>query len=310
VTATHSFRTASRLGLATTGLMYGLIVIGSIVRTTGSGLSCPDWPLCGGHLIPPFEPHVMIEWFHRLVALLVSLSLVLTLGWVVSHATVRRRLGGLAGLALVLLALQVVLGALTVWRLLSPAVVGSHLAVALLLFCSMLALTLLARGGAAGQAGAPARGEPAALPVGIAAVAAYGQCLLGGIVSATHAGSAATDWPTANGQWFPPLTGLLGIQVLHRYGAYTLVALVAVAAVAARRASDPRVRRGAWTALGLVLAQVVLGVLNLVLRTPPWLSALHLAVAVTILAVLFVATLRAAAPAWLPAARPGAAVAR
>ncbi len=291
----------SRLGLATTSLMFGLIVIGSIVRATNSGLSCPDWPLCGGHLIPPFEPHVMIEWLHRLVALLVSVSLVLTLAWVGFHAAVRRRLGWLAGVAFGLLALQIVLGALTVWKLLSPAVVGSHLAVALLLFCSMLALTLLARG-AVEPAGAPERATAsAALPVGIAALAAYGQCLLGGIVSATHAGAACTDWPTCHGQWFPPLTGLVGIQMLHRYGAYLLVLLVVVAALAARRVPDRRIRSGAWTALALVLVQVVLGVLNLVMRTPPWLSALHLATAVSLLAVLFVAALRALAPATRPA---------
>jgi len=67
---------SAAFGVTTALLMYALILIGSVVRTTGSGLACPDWPLCQGRLIPRFEFHVLIEWFHRLLALLVSLNAV------------------------------------------------------------------------------------------------------------------------------------------------------------------------------------------------------------------------------------------
>ncbi|MBI1799497.1 MAG: COX15/CtaA family protein, partial [Candidatus Eisenbacteria bacterium] len=108
-----------RLGLAAAMLMYALIMIGGVVRTTGSGLACPDWPLCQGHLIPPFEFHVLIEWFHRLVALLVGLLLFSTAGWVWTHRETRARLGALAGLAVALYFAKALLGALTVWKRLS-----------------------------------------------------------------------------------------------------------------------------------------------------------------------------------------------
>src|SRR5881396_2759859 len=110
MTSAHAYRIASRLGLATTLLMFGLIVVGSVVRTTGSGLACPDWPLCEGRLIPRFEGHVLIEWFHRLLALLVSLMLFTTVGWSVARREVRARIGGLLGLAVLLLITQVLLG--------------------------------------------------------------------------------------------------------------------------------------------------------------------------------------------------------
>src|SRR5687768_13588823 len=145
LTVVAKFRVASRLGLVTLVVMFGLIVLGSIVRTTGSGLACPDWPLCHGRLIPPFEFHVLIEWFHRLAALLVSLLLASTVAWTLFHGPLRARLGGLAMLSLALLAAQILLGALTVWKLLDPAVVGGHLGVALLLFANLLALTLAAQ---------------------------------------------------------------------------------------------------------------------------------------------------------------------
>ena len=314
VSATSRFRLVSRLGLATTVLMFGLMVIGSVVRSTGSGLSCPDWPLCGGRLVPPLEPHVLIEWLHRLVALLVSLLLGATAAAALTHRAVRARLGGLITLAVMLLAVQVVLGALTVWRLLSPLVVGSHLGVAQFLFCSLLALTLTARAEAAGsppvaRARPRPEGGPGALALGAVTLAAYGQCLLGGIVSATHAGAACRDWPTCGGVLFPALRGLVGIQMLHRYGAYALVTLVVITALRARRAPGSRVHGAAMKALGLVLLEALLGISNLMAGTPPWLTALHLAIAITLLAVSLAATLELAVqPA--PAAGLAAAEAR
>ena len=81
LSSTRTFARAGSLGLAATLLTFALIVVGSVVRTTGSGLACPDWPLCQGRLIPPFQFNVMIEWTHRLLALLVSLVLLGIASW-------------------------------------------------------------------------------------------------------------------------------------------------------------------------------------------------------------------------------------
>ena len=297
MSASAPFRLASRLGLATSVLMFGLIVLGSIVRTTGSGLACPDWPLCHGRLIPPFQFNVLIEWFHRLAALLVSLLLAFLVGTIAVHRELRARLGGLAVLSVVLLAVQILLGALTVWKLLDPAVVGGHLGTALLLFSTVITLTLAA-GREAEREPDPALLAPrpeGLLPLfGAVCLLLFAQAVLGGAVSATHASLVCPDWPKCNGEWFPPMQGLVGLQMAHRWAAYGLVALLALVSFRARRSPDPVLAHAGSMLIGLTLGQIALGVLNIALEIRPWLSALHLANAAGMLAVAIAATFRVA----------------
>ena len=294
-------RVLSRLAVSTAVLMFGLIVLGSIVRTTGSGLACPDWPLCHGHLLPPMEFNAIVEWLHRFVALLVSLLLLTTVGWVLFQGPLRARLGGLALLAVLLLAAQILLGALTVWKLLDPAIVGGHLGVALLLFATMIALALASAAAAEPEATFAAPRPAGLLPLfSLTAAVIYAQAVLGGMVSASHAGLACPDWPACNGEWFPPLRGLVGLQMAHRYGAYLLTALLAIVTWRSRASSDPVVSRAGSMLLGLTIGQIALGVSNIALGIHVWLSALHLANAAGMLALSIACTFRLASS---PAAR-------
>ena len=67
------------LTLATLVGVFALIVLGGVVRITESGLGCPDWPLCHGRIIPPFDAATLIEYSHRLVASVVGLLVLATL---------------------------------------------------------------------------------------------------------------------------------------------------------------------------------------------------------------------------------------
>lgn len=294
MTSRDAHGVAGRLGLASAILMYALMMIGSVVRSTGSGLACPDWPLCQGHLIPPFEFHVMIEWFHRLVALLLGVMLLATAVWIWTHAETRAQLGALAGVAIALYLVQALLGALTVWKLLSPSVVSAHLAVALVLFATLLVLSMTARAAADEESrdwpARPARLVPLLV---LATLWTWAQAWLGGIVSSSHAGLACPDWPTCYGRWLPPMDGLIGLQMMHRMSGYGLLVVMVLAALRARRAPDPRIGAGASLALGLTVSQIVLGVCNVLLGTPVWLSAVHLGTAAAILAVMVVTLFRA-----------------
>lgn len=292
-----AFRVVSRLATATSVLMFALIVVGSVVRTTGSGLSCPDWPLCHGRLIPPFDFNIWMEWFHRLLALLVGLLLFATTAVTLANRETRARLGGLAALSVALYFSQALLGALTVWKLLDPSVVSGHLAVGLLLFATFVTIAVSAGLEASPDSLAAAGPRaPDHLPwFAATAVFTWAQAVLGGMVSTNHASLACPDWPTCNGEWFPPLAGLVGLQMAHRWAGYALAALAVVTSLRAGRASDPIVRYAGHLLPRLVLVQVAIGVANVLMGIPVWVSAIHLGNATLILATALVATLRLAA---------------
>jgi cytochrome c oxidase assembly protein subunit 15 len=107
--------TLERLAIITTSIIYVQILIGATMRHTGAGLAIPDFPLAFGHLIPPmWDAKIAIHFAHRVGAATVTLLILAMAGHVFYHHAKRRELVRPAMLLLVLVALQVTLGALTV----------------------------------------------------------------------------------------------------------------------------------------------------------------------------------------------------
>jgi len=277
---------------ALVALCVALIVLGALVRANEAGLACPDWPLCFGQLVPEMNLRVGFEYTHRVMAGSVALAFA-ALSALALRGPGTRRVAPLLAVGAGLLAAQILLGALTVWKLLAPWTVTAHLLTGNAFAATLLLTALALREGAARRARSP-------LPTrarhwtGIVALLLVLQIALGGLVASRSAGLACPEWPTCQGGlWFPTFEGPVGLQLLHRMNGYALVACLALAALAARGA--PTLRRAAHLALGLGAAQVAVGVANVLLRLPVEVTALHSALA----AGLVLAVAWAAREAWL-----------
>lgn len=267
---------AAVLGLV--ALTSGLIVLGALVRAHEAGLACPDWPLCFGELVPRMNLRVAFEWGHRVAAGAIGLLFLGVAAAVLRDPAATRGARILVGVAAALLALQILLGALTVWHLLARWTVTSHLITGNAFNATLLWLALALReGGRGSPPRPPLSGGLRAAVLAAAALLAL-QMVLGGLVSSGYAGLVCPEWPTCNaGRFVPSLRGTVGLHLAHRWNAVLLLAVLGGVAAAARRA--PRLR--AWTAAGFLLGLVQLGVgvANVLLGLPVEVTALHSALA-------------------------------
>ena len=250
---------------------YLLIVLGAVVRITGSGMGCgDDWPVCHGRLVPSLaDIATLIEWSHRLVAAIVSI-LIFVLAALTWWYRRRGAAVGRAGyLALALLVLQVLLGAVTVRLELPPWSVILHLGTAMVLLAVLLYAALAGRG-------PTTRPGTAAL---VAAGMAFVTVLFGALTANLGAATACIGFPLCNGQWVPEGNYLQHFHWAHRLLAYGLFAYLVVWAWRTRR-------RGPALALGLAVVQVAVAAAMVLLALPQSLQAVHAAVGTGLWAAL------------------------
>lgn len=276
-------------------MIVTLMALGAGVRMMGAGLSCPDWPLCFGKVIPDFHPGVYFEFIHRAYAGLVSLTFFGCCVYVFRSKAVPSAAKWAASFGLVALLTQVIMGGLTVLLLVKFYVVTMHLMLATLFLCSVLWILFLVDPKVQRVSRATAVLAQRA-PFGLQVLAflmpllILAQIALGGLVASTYAGSVCVDWPLCNGQWVPTWQGAIGLQLMHRFFAYFLaLALLILSAVLHFKKNAPwmtsQLLRLSYWNFSVVIAQVAVGVANLLLFIPAWLAVLHQSVAILLLAV-------------------------
>jgi len=270
-----------------------LIVLGALVRAHGAGLACPDWPLCFGRLIPQIDLKVGFEWSHRLLAGSVSAIFAL-LGVAAWRRPARSRyVAALLILATALLAVQIALGALTVWLQLAPWTVTAHLITGNSFASTALLLAVAFRGGDDRWALHPIVSSRNRIWIAATAALLLIQLALGGLVSSQYAAMACPEWPTCNGGvWFPSWRGSVGLHLLHRMNAYALIVCLGV--VAFRCSRDARVRGPTALAFALGILQACVGVASVLDGVPVELTGLHTGLA----AALVLTWVRVAQRAW------------
>lgn len=224
-----------------------LVALGGVVHTTGSSLACPDWPLCHGEVMPQMEGGVLFEHSHRLLALGVSIG-VLALLWVA-----RERARTLAVITAGVVAVQALLGAITVLLRLPPLVSILHLAGAT---ATVGLLATIASG---------ERESPRSAAIDRALALVVAQVVLGAAVR--HLGASAAcgrDVLACNGELLPA-HALGWLHLAHRALGFVAAGVVVHAALTARglspgsRAVALALAVAAPLQIGLGLASVALG---------------------------------------------------
>jgi heme A synthase len=283
--------------VASAALAFLLAILGSWVRINDAGMTCPDWPLCRGSLVPLLSGGVVLEWSHRTTALAESFLL---LGAIVTGSRVRREIIGVTPTLVALAALfivQVILGGATVHLANSPISVMLHwgAAMALLAVLTTLAvLAILAPRHTPHRASATTPWDISSSSVlAVAVVLGFIAMCVGSYVSSSYAGLACSTFPDCQGS-------LLGrdfaqnMQMLHRITAAAFTIMAFIATLYSVRVGSPHVKYFALTGITLLLTQLALGAFNVVSHLPTILREAHAANACLTFLAFVIATVTAA----------------
>ena len=275
-----------------------LVLAGSLVTSTGSGLAVPDWPTTYGWNMFTFPPSkwvggIFYEHGHRLIASTVGfLTIVLAVWlWRADPRPWMKRLGVAALLAVVT---QGVLGGLTVLYFLPDAISTAHAGLAEIFFCMTVAIALFtSRGWTESTDAADDRTLRAVATATTALV--YTQIIVGAAMRHSGAGLAIPDFPLMFGGIVPDhWSGAIAIHFAHRLGA--LIVSAAVLATAAHiwhhHRGRPDLTRPAALIVGLVVVQVTLGALTVLTRRDVAINSAHVVCGALVLTTSLVITLR------------------
>ena len=300
-----------RLSLLGTVLALCVVVLGAYVRLSDAGLGCPDWPGCYGTLSVP-QSEIAIqkaqeifpgrpveagkawkEMAHRYLAGTLGL-VVLTIFGLAWHYKQQIKVKPLLPSALLLIIIfQAALGMWTVTMLLKPAIVSAHLIGGM---TTLALLTWVAHRHWGVYTNASSISPTLKLLIRGALLILLAQIFLGGWTSTNYAALACTDFPTCHGVWMPEmdfkdafhlvrelgesanggnltLSALTTIQWVHRIGA--LITFVYLGSVALMIIKISPLKRTAIFLLAALLAQVSIGIANLLLQLPIVLAVAH-----------------------------------
>ena len=251
-------------------LTVGLITYGAWVRASGSGLGCPDWPLCHGVLVPELERHTAIEFGHRVFAGVTVLVMATATVFAFRARRVAPFTFRLLLIALGAVMVQAGLGGVTVLTELHGAAVVAHLVLAMTTLALLMAGALSALG--IGRGAGPGVGSATLLLVSGAVVVLAGSVLVGTGYSAACPAVPLCDARTA---FWPAL-----LHTVHRAAAVLLIlALVAVAIRLRQRGATPfSIALNHGVSL-LMIMQIVVGLLSVWRTFPEGLRVLHLGLA-------------------------------
>jgi heme a synthase len=276
------------LATATVASLYVIVITGSLVRLTGSGLGCEGWPGCEeGAFFPEEDSHAFIEFGNRVFG-------IFPIGFSIITAYAARRLPRWVFLtALAVAALTVAeapLGLATIRYDLPPEMVMVHFLVALLALAGAIVVLVEA---IRLERGAAQLSFPRELRIGgiVLTLACLGLVVTGTLV--TGAGPHSGDPDVIDRIWSLPDALYVHVRVTAIFGC---VFLFVLGYIVARRSLAPRLLGFALVLLAVLLAQMTVGELQWRLELPWGIVAVHVALA----AAVWMLTVALVAMLWRP----------
>ena len=284
-----------------------LVLAGSLVTSTDSGLAVPDWPTTYGWNMFTFPPSMWVggifyEHGHRLIASTVGFLTIILAAWL-WIAEPRIWLKRLGAMALAAVILQGLLGGLTVMYFLPAPVSTAHAGLAEIFFCLTVAIALFTSPGwlAGGTQGAGSAVVAVVDDARLRKVATattglvYVQILLGATMRHTDAGLAIPDFPLMFGgllpdHWDPKIA----IHFSHRLGALvvSLAALATAGHIWWHYSHLRALTRPATLLAALIALQVTLGAFTVLSGLHVAINSAHVVCGALVLTTSLVITLR------------------
>ena len=260
-----------------------LLVWGNMVSGLGAGLACPDWPLCFGSFFPEINFPIFMEHGHRVLGLFVTIFFALL---------ARKRLKLYKGayklipiICSILLAVQIIAGALVVILQLETNLTTFHFGNAIIIF---ILIYIMCKYTDSDKLKSVNIFNKKNLPYLILFLFIYWQLVLGAYVRHSNAGLACPDFPRCLGYWWPPyLSKTVFVHLFHRIsGVVILLVSFWLFFKAYYIKADLEILLNLKRLAFLVLIQVVVGVFVVLSKLAFSMTAIHLLIALLIVGVI------------------------
>ena len=279
-----------RLAMATLIATLLLIIVGGLVRVSGAGLGCPDWPKCWGCWLPPSDPvkidpnlydtsqynstKMWIEYTNRMVGVIIGFLILATFLHSVRYFRTKPRLFWASLAAFVLVLFQAWLGGEVVKSGLRPGIITVHMVMAIILLTLLLYIVHSSRE----KDSADIKAHSLGIALRVLFALTCFQVIIGTQVRESvdpYIKSVETPDAQPRSEW---LKSAGWKDHVHRIASWAVLILSIILARGCHRQKlSKKVRQLAYWVLGLVLLQILLGITLAYMALPPASQVLHLA---------------------------------
>lgn len=279
-------------------LVFGLIVLGIIVRVTQTGAACPDWPTCLGDWLPPQGTPALLVYLHRFLSILSGLGILAALAVAWSRHRQIRWIWLPLLLGAVLMGAQILLGRFLMTPDTTPLLSALHLGLALGVFAAVLLSCAIAvslwRQETGGESGNRSSiwmrfESPFARLSLLTLLAVLVMLASGAWLSTLGRGEVCANWLLCDGK-FPPADALAWAHLIHRGATLSAAILMLITLWQAWRSQRSQTGILAATTLAgvLLISQAMMGSKEIADGFPAYLLGLHVATSVAFWGVLVI----------------------